>query len=58
MHTGSMLHASEKQAFVDDTHDQRTRCVFAHVAYILYTALVHQAHSEELGSFAAHRLQG
>lgn len=58
MHTGNMLHASEKQALVDDTHDQRTRFVFAHVAYILHTALVHQAHSEELGSFAAHRLQG
>ena len=39
MHTGNMLHASEKQALVDDTHDQRTRFVFAHVAYILHTDL-------------------
>ncbi len=41
-----------------DTHDQRPRFVFVHVACILHTALVHQARVEELGSFAVHHLQG
>ena len=54
MHIDSMLHAVDKQALVDNTHDQCPRLVFVHAACIMHTCLLSQAHIEEPGSLAVH----
>ena len=54
MHIDSMLHAVDKQALVKDTHDQCPRLVFVHIACIMHTGLLSQAHIKKAGSLAVH----